>query len=218
MVYLTSHPTMSKTAKQRVSASPSSSPPSLLTLAPNSNNIGLKGADVTKVKKSRVPKGRLYPTGARAEGAGCSVDNKVSASVKRRNKIKFYQNNNQLPTSENTLKKELRQLFAILRDGGYLRSDAVLDDPHKKSRKKNKDDGLRGLNVLQSFSISKDALQNIHELHTCYMGEVLKSSLMMCQNSQKMIIKPNILDLACIITNKQIGPEWNMELVPIDKE
>lgn len=217
MVYATPHPIMSKTAKEHSSGS-SSSLGSSLTLAPNSSNTGSKGAHVTRVKKSRAPKKRLYPTGAKAEGVGSPADNKISASVKRRNKIKFYQNNNQLPTSENTLKKELRQLFAILRDGGYLRSDAILDDPHKKSRKKNKDDGLRGPNVLQSFSISKDALQNIHELHTCYMGEVLKSSLMMCQNSQKMIIKPNILDLACIITNKQIGPEWNMELVPIDKE
>ena len=141
-----------------------------------------------------------------------------STAAQRRNKIWWYQNSSRLPTSSNTLKKELCQLFNIMKDAGMLRTDDELEDPTKKPRVSSsltvssKKAKAKGAPIVEGFSISKEALQNVHQLLTHYMGEILKTAQTICQNGQKMTVRPDILDLSLILTNKQMGPKWNMQL------
>ena len=173
----------------------------------------------TKDEDEEIEGGTIAPADDDAKKAS-----KKSTNAQRRNKIWWYQNSSLLPTSENTLKKELRQLFNIMKDEGMLQMDVELENPTKKVRvltsndkngsgkgkKKNKREG----SIVEKFSISKRALQNINDLHAYYVGDVLEIAQTMCNNFQKVTVKPSILDLAWWLTNKRMGPKWNMQLEP----
>jgi hypothetical protein len=148
-------------------------------------------------------------------------------SVHRRNKIWWYQCSKKDPTSRNTLKKGLCQMFNIMKDAKMFQRDEDLENPNKKvrvlsatsasknRRGKNKRNE-KGGSIVDKFSISKEALEGVHILHTYYMGEILKTGQEICQNVQKMTVTPDILDLVSMITNKQMGPKWNMQMIPND--
>lgn len=206
----TSRKTVSKTSNVQVA--------SLSDFEKTPSNAGIK-------KKKTRSQNRLYPGFQRKDNdEDDKKRNTKSNSTHRRNKIRWYQNSSKLPTSSNTLKKELCQLFNIMKDAEMLQNDDEVENPTKKVRVSSaisKSSGKqtkqqrhqRGGAIVDKFSISKEALQNIHDLTTYYMGEILKTAQEICQNGQKMTVKPDILDLALILTNKQMGPKWNMQLV-----
>lgn len=219
------------------------------TKSPKSNNnkekLGKATTTVVQggIKKRKTPKHRLYSsfqhekmTKKEARGEDLS-DVHHSSTVMRRNKINWYQKSSELPTSVNTLKKELCQLFDILKAQGLLRLDEEVVNPLKKvrpivastindtTRDTNNDDGVKkrkksqrrkgGSPIIDKFSISKEALQNIHQTHAFYVGEVLKTAQEIVDNGKKKITAtPDILDLALVFTHKSIGPKWNMMLEP----
>ena len=190
------------------------------------------------IKKKRTSKHRLYSSFKNEKLAKKELSNESkdgeekkkgttkSTSVHRRNKIAWYQNSSELPTSVNTLKKEMCQLFDIMKDQGLLCVDEEIENPLKKARvprpsstengnKRSKRVGRKaGTPIIDKFSISKEALHNVHQVHAYYMGEILKTAQEVVENGKKMTVTPDVLDLALVFTHKSIGPKWNIMLQP----
>ena len=113
-----------------------------------------------------------------------------------------------------------------------LQIDDEIVDPTKKVRrtlsseasteanatrkKKGKTGGIGPRSIVEKFSINKEALNMMHEVHGAYLGEILTTAQTICQNNQKGTVKPNILDLSLRLTNKRMGPKWNLHLCPIE--
>lgn len=154
-----------------------------------------------------------------ANGEVNSSSEMTSGGAKKRSlligkKMRFYQRSKMLPTSKNTFRKVLNQRFEILKQAGQFKRYVPVRNPHKKNQSKSSTQE----NIIESFSISKQALALAHQIYGYYMSLNLKTAQTIRQNTEGITVSAGMLDLASELNTRYIGPKWKMSLVSLDQE